>query len=135
MLNWILSAVIAIVVYAIVIYIVSRLGLGLTVSSFTDALIAGAVIAIVAWLVNWLLVDVFKISVGANWLGAILNLVVAAVVLLIADRFVRGMKVNGFVGALIAAVAIAVIAWLIGFLLPINANATQQGLMLLQTLF
>ena len=36
MLNWILSAVIAVVVYAIVIYIVSRLGLGLTVSSFTD---------------------------------------------------------------------------------------------------
>ncbi|MBK7217625.1 MAG: phage holin family protein [Candidatus Promineofilum sp.] len=134
MLNWILSAVIAIVVYAIVIYIVSRLGLGLTVSSFTDALIAGAVIAIVAWLVNWLLVDVFEISVGANWLGAILNLVVAAVVLMIADRFVPGMKVGGFVGALIAAIAIAVVAWLIGLLLPIETNPTQQGLLLLNAL-
>ena len=134
MLNWILSAVIAVVVYAIVIYIVSRLGLGLTVSSFTDALIAGAVIAIVAWLVNWLLVEVFEISVGASWLGAILNLVVAAVVLMIADRFVPGMKVNGFVGALIAAIAIAVVAWLIGLLLPIETNPTQQGLLLLNAL-
>ena len=116
------------------IYIVSRLGLGLTVSSFTDALIAGAVIAIVAWLVNWLLVEVFEISVGASWLGAILNLVVAAVVLMIADRFVTGYSVNGFVGALIAAIAIAVVAWLIGLLLPIETNPTQQGLLLLNAL-
>jgi len=52
------------------------------------------------------------------------SLVVAAVVLLIADRFVPGMKVNGFVGALVAAIAIAVVAWLIGLLLPVDANPT-----------
>ena len=84
--------------------------------------------------VNWLLVEVFEISVGASWLGAILNLVVAAVVLMIADRFVPGMKVGGFVGALIAAIAIAVVAWLIGLLLPIETNPTQQGLLLLNAL-
>ena len=69
MLNWLLSAVIAIVVYAIVIYVVGRLNLGLNVASFTSALIAGAVIAIVAWLVNWLLVDVLGITFGGGFLG------------------------------------------------------------------
>jgi putative membrane protein len=54
---------------------------------------------------------------------------VAAVVLLIADRFVPGMKVNGFVGALVAAIAIAVVAWLIGLLLPVDANPTTALLL------
>ena len=135
-MNWILSIVIAVVVYAIVIYIVSRLGLGLTVANFTSALIAGAVIAIVAWLVWWLL-GAIGIGGGSGLIAAIVNLVVAAVILLIADRFVPGMKVNGFVGALIAAVAIAVVAWLIGLLLNalgfgVDANPTT---LLLRSLF
>jgi putative membrane protein len=46
-------------------------------------------------------------------LGAIVYLVVAAVVLMISDRFVPGMKVNGFGGAIIAAIAIAVVSWLV----------------------
>ena len=132
MLNLLLSIIISIVVYALVIYVVSRLGLGLTVSGFTGALIAGAVIAIVAWLVWWLLGVIGLAPSGSGWLSALVSLVISAVILLIADRFVPGMKVNGFVGALIAAVAIAVIAYLIGLLLPIDANPTA---LLLSALF
>jgi hypothetical protein len=50
-------------------------------------------------------------------LGLIVYLVVAAVVLMISDKFVPGMKVNGFGGAIIAAIAIAVVSWLFGLLL------------------
>ena len=136
MLSTLLSIVIGLVLYAVVIYIVSRLGMGLTVANFTSALIAGAVIAIVAWLVWWLL-GAIGIGGGSGLIAAIVNLVVAAVILLIADRFVPGMKVNGFVGALIAAVAIAVVAWLIGLLLNalgfgVDANPTT---LLLRSLF
>ena len=136
MLCTLLSIVIGLVLYAVVIYIVSRLGMGLTVANFTSALIAGAVIAIVSWLVWWLL-GVIGIGNGSGLIAAIVNLVVAAVILLIADRFVPGMKVNGFVGALIAAVAIAVVAWLIGWLLGVlgigvDANPTT---LLLRSLF
>ena len=136
MLSTLLSIVIAVILYAVVIYIVSRLGMGLTVANFTSALIAGAVIAIVAWLVWWLL-GAIGIGGGSGLIAAIVNLVVAAVILLIADRFVPGMKVNGFVGALIAAVAIAVVAWLIGLLLNalgfgVDANPTT---LLLRSLF
>jgi putative membrane protein len=136
MLSTLLSIIIGLVLYAVVIYIVSRLGLGLTVANFTSALIAGAVIAIVSWLVWWLL-GLLGIGDGSGLIAAIVNLVVAAVILLIADRFVPGMKVNGFVGALIAAVAIAVVAWLIGWLLGalgigVDANPTT---LLLRSLF
>ena len=136
MLSTLLSIVIGLVLYAVVIYIVSRLGMGLTVANFTSALIAGAVIAIVSWLVWWLL-GVIGIGNGSGLIAAIVNLVVAAVILLIADRFVPGMKVNGFIGALIAAVAIAVVAWLIGWLLGVlgigvDANPTT---LLLRSLF
>ena len=109
-MNTILSILVALVLYAVVIYIVGRLNLGMTVDGFVGAFIAGAVIAVVAWLVNWLLVSVLQISIGAGWFSALVSLVVAAVVLLIADRFVPGMRVQGFVGALIAAIAIAVVA-------------------------
>jgi len=136
MLNTLLSIVISIILYAVVIYIVGRLGLGLTVANFTSALIAGAVIAIVAWLVWWLL-GLLGIGGGSGIIAAIVNLVVAAVILMIADRFVSGFKVNGFVGALIAALAIAVVAWLIGWLLGqlgfgVEANPTT---LLLRALF
>ena len=46
-------------------------------------------------------------------------MVVAAVVLLISDRFVKGMKVNGFVGALVAAIAYGVVVWLIQWVLSL----------------
>jgi len=136
MLSTLLSIIIGLVLYAVVIYIVSRLGMGLTVANFTSALIAGAVIAVVSWLVWWLL-GAIGIGNGSGLIAAIVNLVVAAVILLIADRFVPGMKVNGFVGALIAAVAIAVVAWLIGWLLGVlgigvDANPTT---LLLRSLF
>ena len=136
MLSTLLSIVIGLVLYALVIYIVGRLGMGLTVANFTSALIAGAVIAIVAWLVWWLL-GLLGIGNGSGLIAAIVNLVVAAVILLIADRFVPGLKVAGFVGALIAAVAIAVVAWLIGWLLGalgIGVDANPVTL-LLRSLF
>ena len=137
MLSTLLSIVIGLVLYAVVILIVSRPGLGLTVANFTSALIAGAVIAIVSWLVWWLL-GAIGIGNGSGLIAAIVNLVVAAVILLVADRFVPGMKVNGFVGALIAAVAIAVVAWLIGWLLGllgIGVDANPTTTLLLRSLF
>lgn len=136
MLSTLLSIVIGILVYALVIYIVGRLNLGLSVANFTSALIAGAVIAIVAGLLWWLL-GALGIGDGGGLWGAIVSLVVAAVVLLISDRFVAGMKVNGFVGALVAAIAIAVVAWLVSWLLGVfgigvDANPTT---LLLRSLF
>lgn len=107
---------VSLVVAAVVIYIVGRLNLGLTVGSFMNAVVAALVIAVVAAVVLWLL-GLIGITMGGGILGALVYLVVAAIILLISDRFLPGMKVNGFVGALVAAIAIGVVGWIVLWLL------------------
>jgi putative membrane protein len=108
-LSWVLGA--------IVLMIVGRLGLGLSVDGFVPAIIASAVISIVGGVILWAL-GLIGISVGGpGFLGAIVSVVVSAVILLVSDRFVSGMKVNGFVGALIAAIAYGAVVWLIQWVL------------------
>ena len=116
MLGTLLGILLALVFAAVVIVIVSKLNLGLTVDGFGPAIIAAAVIAIVGGLIYWLL-GVLGITIGGGWLGAIINLIIAAVVLLTAGRMLKGLKVNGFVGALVAAIAIGVVTWLISWFL------------------
>jgi putative membrane protein len=111
-----ISFIVGLLVAALVIYIVSRLNLGLTVDSFTSAIIAALVIAIVSWVIGWLLGMLGLGAAGGFW-GLIIWLLVSAVVLMISDRFLPGMHVRGFSGALIAAVAIGVIYWLLSSLL------------------
>ena len=112
----ILSTIVSLLIAALVIVIVSKLNLGLTVKSYGSAIIAAIVIAVVGGVVNWLLVSVLKMQVGADLLGAIFLLIIAAVVLMLSDRFLPGLEVKGFKGALIAAAAIAVIYWLLSLL-------------------
>ena len=112
-LGFLISAVVA----ALVIWVVSKLKLGLEVSGFVPAIISAIVIALVGAVVNWLLVGVLGLTVGGGWLGAIVLLIIAAIVLMISDRFVPGLKVKGFTGALIAALAIGVFSWLIGLVI------------------
>lgn len=116
MIGTLLGILLALVAAAVVIFIVGKLNLGMTVDGFGPAIIAAAVIAIVGGLIYWLL-GVLGITIGGGWLGAIINLIIAAVVLLTAGRWVKGLKVNGFVGAIIAAIAIGVVTWIINWLL------------------
>jgi putative membrane protein len=98
---------------ALILIILSRLGLGLTVEGFGAAFIASAVISLVSGVITWLL-GLIGISIGGpGLLGSLVTLVVAAVVLMVSANFVRGMKVNGFLGALIAAAGYGIVAWLL----------------------
>ena len=112
----IVNAIIAVLVAAVVILIVSKLNLGLSVTGFGAAIIAAIVIAVVGAAISWLL-GLLGITIGGGLLGLIVFLIVAAVVLMISDKFVPGMKVNGFGGAIIAAIAIAVVYWLVTWVL------------------
>ena len=112
----ILSFIVAVIVAAVVLMIVSRLNLGLSVANFSSAIIAALVIALVGAVVNWLL-GALGIGIAGGLLGTIVYLIVAAVVLMISDRFVAGMTVSGFGGAFVAAIAIAVVNWLVIWLL------------------
>jgi len=112
----IIAALVTLLLSALVIYVVGRLNLGLRVKSFGSALVAAVVIAVVSYVLLWLL-GRLGITFENGLIGAILWLVVSAVVLLISGRLVSGISVRGFGGALVAAVAIAVGYWLIGLLL------------------
>ena len=115
-MGYFMSFLVALIVAAVVIFIVGRLNLGLTVSGFGAAIIAALVIAIVGTIVLWLL-SVLGLTFGGGLLGAIIYIIVAAIILMISDRFVPGMKVNGFTGAIIAAIAIGVVGWIVTWLL------------------
>jgi len=107
----IVSFLIGILLYALAIWVVSKLGLGLHVSGFGPALVAAFFISLLSWLVVWLL-GALGLGFG-GFLGAVVNLVIAALVLMFAGNMVKGLRVKGFVPALIGAVAIAVASWLI----------------------
>ena len=114
-MGYIFSFLVALIVAAVVIVIVGRLNLGLTVSGFGAAIIAALVISIVGTLVFWL-IGLLGLTIGGGLIGAIIYIIVAAVILMISDRFVPGMKVSGFTGAIVAAIAIGVVAWIVTWL-------------------
>jgi putative membrane protein len=110
----IIGILIAALFASIIIWIVGKLGLGLEVDGWVSAFIAGIAIAIISGLITWLLGAV-GITIGGGILGAIIHLIIAAVVIYLAGSFVSGLKVKGFSGALIAAIAIGVVGWLANF--------------------
>jgi putative membrane protein len=118
MFGTLLNIAVYLVVSAIVILIVGKMNLGLTVKSFGSAIMAAVVIALVAGLVVWGL-GFFGITLTGGWLAAIVNLIVAALVLMIADKFLPGMEVHGFMGAIIAALAIGVVGWAVTWALSL----------------
>ena len=113
-----LGLFIVILFAAVVIWIVSKLNLGLSVDGYGSAIIAAIVIGIVNAIVFWLL-GLLGISVGGGFWGAVVLLIVAAVVLLLSDKILPGMKVDGFLGAIIAAIALAVVDFLLFSLLAL----------------
>ena len=78
--------------------------------------IAAIVIAIVGVVIKWGF-DLLGFSIDGGLLGAIIHLVVAAVVLMISDKLLPGLKVAGFVGALVAATAIGAVHFVISFVI------------------
>ncbi len=115
-MNSIISLIVWALIAGLVIYIVGRLNLGLTVRSYSSAIIAAIVIAIVSWIIAWLLSLLHIYVGGAGLWNAIIMLIVSAIVLMISDRFLPGMEVHGFTGAIIAAIAIAIIVWILSLI-------------------
>jgi putative membrane protein len=139
MLGAILTFIIALLATALVLWIVSRFNLGISVESFTSAIIAGLVIGIIAGIVSWLL-GLLGISLGqGGLLSWIVSIIVAALVLMFGASFLPGLKVNGFGGAIIAAIAIGVVGWLVQWVLGlfginVSADPTEPVTLILRLL-
>jgi putative membrane protein len=118
MLSAILTFIFALLISAVVIWIVGRMNLGMEVDGFMSAVWAALVIAIVTIVIVFLfnlIPFVNNLDQMHGLIGALIVLIVSAVVLMVSDKFLSGMKVNGFSGAIIAAIAIGVIQWLLSW--------------------
>ena len=114
--NALVGIVIASVVGGVVIRIVSSLNLGLWVRGFGAAFIAAIVITIVGIVIRSVLASIGVPDPGGI-VGFVVRLIVAAILLMLADKLLPGLEVRGFKGALIAALAISVISWVLGLFL------------------
>lgn len=136
MLGAIITFVIALLATALVLYVVSKMNLGLTVESFGSAIIAGIVIGLVAAVVNWLIGLILPgLGSGVGLIPWIINIVIAALILMLGASFLPGLKVSGFGGAIIAAIAIGVIGWLVQWvlgLLGIDVNPDPLAIQILR---
>jgi putative membrane protein len=104
----------------LVIWVVAKFNLGLEVDSFATAFATAILIALIAAVAHQLL-GALGITIAGGWLGAIMNLIISGLVLMVAGRTLPGLKVAGFVGALIAAIGIGIVTWIVAWVLALFA--------------
>jgi len=107
-----ISFLFALFVSAVVLLIVDKVNVGLKVGGLVNAMVSALAISVVGALVMWFL-GLFGIAVGGGFFGAIVYLIVAAVILMLSAKVMPGLEVSGFGGAAISAVAIGVVYWLL----------------------
>ena len=119
----IIGILIGAVISGAIIWLVSKLNIGLSVDSFGWAMAAGLFIGMLTNGFNQLLPGMNEV------ITMVVHLVFSAGVILLAGKAFKGDNVDGLKGALIAAVAIAVVGFLLALLLAgiIGGAATVAG--------
>ena len=109
LIGLLIGSIIVGLIGGLVLWIVSKLNLGLEVDGFGWAFLTAVLIGILGGIIG-LLMKIFGISFdNILWLKSVVHLVVAAVVLMISGKILSGVRVAGFTGALVAAIAMGVI--------------------------
>jgi len=106
-----IGTVLAGLISGVILWIVSKFNLGLHVDNFGWAIAAGLLIGLATNLIMQF------VPAGNDIVYFAVNLVVSAAVIFACGSLLKGMTVNGFSGALIAAVAIAVVGFLLALVL------------------
>jgi uncharacterized membrane protein YvlD (DUF360 family) len=119
----IIGILIAAVFSGVIIWLVSKFNVGLSVDSFGWAMLAGLFIGALTNVFNQLLPGMNEV------ITMVIHLVISAGVILLAGNLFSGVNVKGFKGALIAAVAIAVVGFVVALLLAgiFGGAATVAG--------
>lgn len=119
----IIGILIAAVFSGLIIWLVSKLNVGLSVDSFGWAMLAGLFIGAITNLLAHLLPGMNEI------LTMIIHLVISAGVIMLAGKLFSGVNVEGFKGALIAAVVIALVGFVLALVLAglVGGAASVSG--------
>jgi putative membrane protein len=107
------SLIAAWIIDAIVLVIVDRLNIGLKIRSFLYALVAAAAIAIVAAVVIWILGALSITGLSAGLFGFIIGILVNAFIFWLAAKFTPGFEIANYPAAIVVAIVVAAIFWLI----------------------
>ena len=102
-----IAVLLSAVISGFIIWVVSKFNLGLQVDSFGWAMLAGMLYGALNSVVMLLIPDTNGI------VRFIVNLIVSAAVLFACGALLKGLTVRGFAGALLAAVSIAVVSFLL----------------------
>ena len=96
----------------LIIWIVGKLGLGIEVDGFRPAYLAAIIIGVLNALTVWIW-GLIGFSLEGGWSGALISAIISAGFLQFAGSRIKGLRVKGFGGALIASLAMAAVTWLI----------------------
>ncbi|MGD8808791.1 MAG: phage holin family protein [Gammaproteobacteria bacterium] len=121
----ILGLLIAIVISAfisgLIIWVVSKFDLGLHVDSFGWAMLAGLLIGAITNAIQQF------VPATSGVVQILVNLLITAAVIFGCGALLRGLTVRGYAGALVAAVSIAVVGFLLLLLLVGGASLVGQA--------
>jgi len=101
----VIGTLIGAVISGAIIWVVSKLKMGLSVDNFGWAMLAGLFIGVITTLITHFVPNLSGI------VGAVVHLIVSAAVILLAGKAFSGVKVDGFSGALLAAFVMALIGF------------------------
>ena len=117
----VIGVLISAVISGFIIWLVSKFNIGLTVDNFGWAMLAGLFIGFFTNLIMQVLPG------QGGIVTAVVQLLVAAAVIVVAGKLFSGVKVDGYSGALVAAVIMALVSFGLAMLLTGAAMTAATG--------
>lgn len=119
-LGLLIAVLISAFVSGLIIWIVSKFDLGLHVDSFGWAMLAGLLIGAITNAIQQF------VPATNSVIQIVANLVISAAVIFVCGALLKGLTVRGYAGALVAAVSISVVGFLLLLVLLGGASIVGQ---------
>lgn len=101
---------------SVIIWIIAKLGLGIEVKNFGTAIVAAFLSALIGLGLSRIAYNLFG-DTGQVYGGIALHILGSALILLLVSKILSGMQTKGVLGAILAAVSMSVLYYLISLLL------------------
>jgi len=112
------GALFGVLISAILIWIIGKLGWGMEVSGFGAAFLAAILFGLFSVVINAVL-NLVGLSPERAWVAILVHLVASVVALLLASGLVKGLRVKGFLGGLVAVVGMSAVGALVNWLVQL----------------